>query len=308
MIGVIVPVYKTENFVAECIESILAQTYTKFRLILVDDGSPDGAGAICDQYAAKDNRITVIHQENAGVTRARARGVEEASDCEWITFVDSDDTIAIDALYTLYLNSDRNTDVVISYVDDQFTPNDRLIDRDEFVNMLLLDKSMCIALWGKLYRKDIFDDKVFDTPQKICISEDIVSNLRIAFNCKKQLKFINNKVYNHRCNPESITNTFSRDDNYEQELHEIKIEAIPPKYRGKFILTTIVQRLKRWDIKYGWCYHCKNMKYSKFYQQLKTDIKNTSFSLGIIDAIIFNCTNPVIRFIAINIKKIKNIL
>ena len=67
LIGVIVPVYKTEKYVAECIESILAQTYRNFRLILVDDGSPDGAGSICDEYATKDQRITVIHQENAGV-------------------------------------------------------------------------------------------------------------------------------------------------------------------------------------------------------------------------------------------------
>ena len=92
LIGVIVPVYKVEKYITECIESILAQTYTNFRLILVDDGSPDNAGKICDEYAKKDSRITVIHQENAGVTRARARGVEEAEDCEFITVVDSDDT------------------------------------------------------------------------------------------------------------------------------------------------------------------------------------------------------------------------
>ena len=102
LIGVIVPVYKTEKYVAECIESILAQTYKTFRLILIDDGSPDNAGKICDEYAKKDSRITVIHQENAGVTRARAAGVEVAEDCTWITFVDSDDTITADALNLLY--------------------------------------------------------------------------------------------------------------------------------------------------------------------------------------------------------------
>ena len=80
LIGVIVPVYRTEKYLAECIDSILAQTYTHFRLVLVDDGSPDNAGKICDEYAEKDRRITVIHQDNAGATRARARGVEEAAD------------------------------------------------------------------------------------------------------------------------------------------------------------------------------------------------------------------------------------
>ena len=74
LIGVIVPVYKVEKYIAECIESILAQTYTNSRLIIVDDGSPDNSSKICDEYAKKDSRITVIHQENAGVTRAIARG------------------------------------------------------------------------------------------------------------------------------------------------------------------------------------------------------------------------------------------
>ena len=100
-IGVIVPVYKVKKYITECIESILAQTYTNFRLILVDDGTPDNAGNICDEYAKKDSRITVIHQENAGVTRARAQGVEEASDCEFITFVDSDDMLSHTALFEL---------------------------------------------------------------------------------------------------------------------------------------------------------------------------------------------------------------
>ena len=112
LIGVIVPVYKTEKYIAECIESILAQTYTRFRLILVDDGTPDNAGKICDEYKKKDSRITVIHQENAGVTRARARGVEEATDCDWITFVDSDDRIATNYLGDLYNAVSDDIDIV----------------------------------------------------------------------------------------------------------------------------------------------------------------------------------------------------
>lgn len=116
LIGVIVPVYKVEKYIAECIESILAQTYTNFRLILVDDGTPDNAGKICDEYAKKDSRITVIHQENAGVTRARARGVEEAKDCEFITFVDGDDNISKEAMGLLMSQIKNNTDIVISAV------------------------------------------------------------------------------------------------------------------------------------------------------------------------------------------------
>lgn len=91
-LSVIVPVYNTEKYLRECIDSILAQTFSDFELILVDDGSPDGSGAICDEYADKDPRIQVIHQENGGVTSARKAAMRIAHG-EWISFVDSDDWI-----------------------------------------------------------------------------------------------------------------------------------------------------------------------------------------------------------------------
>ena len=92
-LSVIVPVYNTEKYLRECVDSILAQTFTDFELILVDDGSTDGSGAICDEYAGKDSRIRVIHQENGGATLARRSGVRIAQG-EYVAFVDSDDWIA----------------------------------------------------------------------------------------------------------------------------------------------------------------------------------------------------------------------
>ena len=91
-LSVIVPVYNTEKYLRECIDSILAQTFTDFELILVDDGSTDSSGAICDEYAGKDPRIQVIHQENGGVTRARKAAMRVAKG-SWVSFIDSDDWI-----------------------------------------------------------------------------------------------------------------------------------------------------------------------------------------------------------------------
>ena len=151
LIGVIVPVYKVEKYIAECIESILAQTYTNFRLILVNDGSPDNAGIICDEYAKKDSRITVIHQENGGVTSARARGVEEASDCEFITFVDADDTIPQNSLQELYdsiQSHPKPIDIIIGNRIDRVDGIDEiyynkigngLYNSIEYINALLVD-------------------------------------------------------------------------------------------------------------------------------------------------------------------------
>ena len=92
LISVIIPVYNTEKYLRRCIDSVLAQTYTDFELLLIDDGSKDSSGIICDEYAAQDARVKVFHKENGGVSSARNVGLDHAQG-EWITFVDSDDEV-----------------------------------------------------------------------------------------------------------------------------------------------------------------------------------------------------------------------
>ena len=104
LVSVIVPVYKVEAYLHRCVDSILNQSYSDLELILVDDGSPDRCGEICDAYAAQDNRVHVIHQENGGLSAARNAGMDwmmAHSDAQWLTFVDSDDWIHRDYLKTL---------------------------------------------------------------------------------------------------------------------------------------------------------------------------------------------------------------
>ncbi|MDY2783993.1 MAG: glycosyltransferase [Faecalibacterium sp.] len=101
LLSIIVPVYDVENYLQKCIDSILAQTFTDFELILVDDGSPDNCPALCDAAAAKDARIRVLHQKNGGLSAARNAGLDVARG-EWIGFVDSDDYIAPEMYETLY--------------------------------------------------------------------------------------------------------------------------------------------------------------------------------------------------------------
>ena len=107
-ISVIVPVYKVEAFLNRCVDSILCQTYEDFEIILVDDGSPDTCGALCDEYARKDGRVHVIHQENGGLSAARNTGIDWAfanSTSRWLAFVDSDDWVCL--LYTSPSPRDR---------------------------------------------------------------------------------------------------------------------------------------------------------------------------------------------------------
>lgn len=102
-ISIIVPVYQVEKYISQCIESILAQTFTDFELILVDDGSKDNSGKICDEYAEKDKRIRVLHKENGGLSDARNKGLDNASG-NYFMFVDSDDYIAPNMAECLYQN------------------------------------------------------------------------------------------------------------------------------------------------------------------------------------------------------------
>ena len=101
LISVIIPVYKVEEYLCRCVDSVLAQTYGNLEIILVDDGSPDGCPAMCDAYAGQDARIRVIHQENAGLSGARNAGIDAARG-QWLAFVDSDDYLAPDFLECLY--------------------------------------------------------------------------------------------------------------------------------------------------------------------------------------------------------------
>ena len=109
-ISVIVPVYKVEPFLSRCVDSILSQTYRDFELILVDDGSPDRCGELCEEYARKDERVHVIHQENGGLSAARNTGIDWAwanSASRWLAFVDSDDWVHPAFLQTLYTTAEQ---------------------------------------------------------------------------------------------------------------------------------------------------------------------------------------------------------
>ena len=235
LIGVIVPVYKVEKYVAECIDSILAQTYTNFRLILVDDGTPDNAGKICDEYAKKDSRITVIHQENAGVTRARARGVEEATDCEWITFIDADDTIPSDSLRQLHqslLSQDKKIDIILGYRTDCFNEicnnyynklNNGIYNSVEYINALLVDNCI-IGPICKLIRRSLFTEETFSISREVVQFEDVYMNIVLGQKAVNIL--INNNIHAYIHRADSTTSQVFRNGYMKEEGWVILLSSI----------------------------------------------------------------------------------
>ena len=142
-VSVIVPVYNTEKYLNKCIDSILAQTFTDFELLLIDDGSTDNSGFICDEYAEKDKRVKVFHKENGGVSRARNLGIDNAQG-EYLSFIDSDDYIRPEMYSELVAIADKfNVDLVSSdlkinseIIDNGNIPAIKVIDEDYIIKFL----------------------------------------------------------------------------------------------------------------------------------------------------------------------------
>ena len=190
LISVIVPVYNAEKTLRQCVDSILCQDYRDFELLLVDDGSKDSSPAICDEYASKDNRVKAFHKENAGVSAARNKGLENASG-EWITFIDSDDYISADYFHSVEF---CNQQLLITGFRDEIGgtvyENVKLLSAiynsaEDVANFICKQISSTMVLrgpWGKFYRREIIRNQVFNTDMKLgedtCFVFDYLAKIR----------------------------------------------------------------------------------------------------------------------------------
>lgn len=175
LISVIVPVYKVEAYLDKCISSIVEQTYKNLEIILVDDGSPDRSGEICDRWAAKDHRIKVLHQENAGGGAARNAALDVAGG-ELIAFVDSDDYIAPDMYEHLYGLLKQGAEIAecghIEVLDDGalFTPHEFEVNTCSAPDAMaehIQDRAFRQLIWNKLYRREMIGQIRFPVDKKI---------------------------------------------------------------------------------------------------------------------------------------------
>lgn len=192
-ISVIVPVYNVEPYLCRCVDSILNQSFQDFDLILVDDGSPDNCGAMCDAYAEKDSRIHVIHQKNGGLSAARNSGIDYSfthSDSSWFAFVDSDDWIHRDYLKLLLTAAEENgagaavgdCHWTAEYCPDADLSGAKAVCLDA-QSAIAEHYSKCISAWGKIFRKELFAEirfpvgKLYEdayvTHRLICMAERV---------------------------------------------------------------------------------------------------------------------------------------
>ena len=191
LISIIIPVYKVEKYLEKCIESVLKQTYTNLQVILVDDGSPDNCGKICDEYAKKDSRIEVIHKENGGLSDARNVGIAKAKG-KYIGFVDSDDYIKED-MYEILINLIKEYDADVSICNlyeviegKEYIRNKengiKEYNRIDILKEVLLDKNIQSYACNKLYKKELFNEIKYPIGKKY---EDIGTTFYIFEKCNK---------------------------------------------------------------------------------------------------------------------------
>ena len=220
-LSIIVPVYDVENYLAQCVDSILNQPYTDFELILVDDGSPDKCGNICDAYALKDRRIIVVHKENGGLSSARNVAIDIARG-KYLSFIDSDDYISKDYYEQnmKYLLSHPQTDMIVMQVChfDELTYSIKKNSECEYVNNFdamgyLLSLDYICSSWINIYKREVFGIIRFPNGK---IFEDgfVLPDIAIRIN---NLRLSNQGIYYYR----QRNNSIMRKTKTEQNWHDI---------------------------------------------------------------------------------------
>ena len=216
MISIIIPVYKAEKYLHRCVDSILAQTFTDFELLLVDDGSPDHSSAICDQYAAADPRVCVFHKPNGGVSSARNLGIDNARG-EWITFVDADDWID-EGLINDMVKSAFNTDCVVSTSLSYEWPDKTIIKSVDYskrvfenVSDFFFENKFCTRGDGgacsKLFKKTIVESNKICFLVGTCLYEDTNFTLQYLSKCNRVSIVSKSKYHYRHTDQESLSKT-----------------------------------------------------------------------------------------------------
>jgi len=226
-ISIIIPVYKVEEYLADCLKSVLKQTFQDYEVILIDDGSPDCCPQLCDEWAEKNSRISVLHRENGGLSAARNTGVKAARG-DYLYFLDSDDELTPDALEVMYKQVEAHPKVDLvqggffekkvdagkptPYNLPEYTEDAKLIK-----NILLTFDGDLIKAQSRLVRRDFFIENDLWFKEGI-IHEDNYWTFFLA-KCVKTMCFCNKRTYYHRMNPDSITHVI----NVKKEYNAFKV-------------------------------------------------------------------------------------
>ena len=235
-VSIIVPVYKVEKYLPHCVESILAQTYTDWELLLIDDGSPDGSGRLCDFYSSEDSRIRVFHKENGGVSSARNLGLDNVRG-EWVTFVDADDAIEPETLLECSTHFEKADIVRFSmkfvYSEDGSQTSEIAfpqIRKEQYLSKIA-SRETIMGVWGGLYLVDLFKDTNLRFNESLVSGEDWLMLTRLVMRAR-QVKIIDMPFYLYtKYNESSATHVPQFKTLFSSALAQKEIEGIFVEYK-----------------------------------------------------------------------------
>lgn len=217
LVSVIVPVYNTAEYVEECIQSILSQSYENIELILVNDGSTDGSDVVCKKYENRPN-VICIEQKNLGATATRRRGVEE-SHGEWIMFVDSDDYLSEDSISGI-MDVCESAEIIIAANQRNIESVKKLpdnISKEKYLEKQYA-RELSAGPWAKLFKRRLFDENTLSFPMNINRGEDYLMNLKLAINNQKDVYMYKHQIYYFRDHMASTRHTHPFTLDYMSEL------------------------------------------------------------------------------------------
>lgn len=274
LISIIVPVYNIGKYLNKCVTSIVNQTYKKLEIILIDDGSTDNSGKICDEWKEKDNRIKVIHKENGGPSKARNYGIEVATG-NYLFFVDGDDYIELDIVEKLYKNLIKSNSRISAcghfletYSDKliRFANNNFVVNSEEALKRLFTGDDLFVVIWGKLYKKELFDTIKFPVGK---INEDSATLYKL-FDKTDKISHINKAGYyyvqrNGSISHRKFTQEYLSNVEYKEEI----LKFVERKYPD------LIEDAEKYFIKplNGFIITCKKEKMRKEYLLMKSKLK-----------------------------------
>ena len=238
LVSVIIPVYKVEDYIHKCVDSVVNQSYKNLEIILVDDGSPDNCPKICDEYAKKDKRIKVIHKKNGGLSDARNAGIDKCHG-KYITFVDSDDWLPLDAIEWLHSIAEKtNSDIASGNLKEVFDRDERkdladdnhydVLGREDALEALMYLHDLSNSASGKIYKKELFDNIKYPVGKHY---EDLATTYKIFDEANNVVVSKRIVYYYYQCNSGSIRhNSYSEKRLEAVKFAEEELKFIEKKY------------------------------------------------------------------------------
>ena len=245
-ISVIIPIYKVEPYLRQCLDSVMNQTYKNLEIILIDDGSPDNCGKICDEYAQRDKRIIVIHKENGGLSAARNDGLRLATG-EWISFVDPDDWCELDlyeksiakaietsadmVIFSPYQNSRRKEERIHAFSTDFIAEDPKVIAQLQLSALSVYytpfseDHRWGQGFpWDRLYKSSVIKNNNLAFSEAVRANEDVIFNI-LVFQHVKKVAFFDSALYHWRMNPASIGHKYTPDRvEVDREIYQVMVD------------------------------------------------------------------------------------